>query len=80
MNAHDQGHEAKTASKVYRKVCNELAEVAGIPATHTSFPSQDFQKIKKILDKRSQDTQTVMKMWADHMKKTGLHPRFPRLG
>ena len=79
MKEYDRAAKA-AASKVYRKVCNELAEVAHVPAKHTSVPSQDFAAIKDILDKRVEDTQTVVKMWAEHMTKAGLHPRFPRSG
>jgi hypothetical protein len=67
------------SSKTYRTVVNELAEVAGVPATHTSSPRNDFEGIKDILDKRTRDTQELMKMWAESMIKAGLHPRFPRL-
>jgi hypothetical protein len=77
MKEYDRAAKA-AASKVYRKVSNELAKVAGIPATHTSFPSQDFATIKDVLDKRVKNTQTVLEMWAEHMTKVGLHPRFPR--
>jgi hypothetical protein len=66
------------ASKVYRKVSNEVAEVAGVRPIHTSFPSQDFTIIKTALEKRLQDGQALVKMWAEQMIKAGLRPRFPR--
>ena len=69
---------AKASSKTLRKVCNELSRVAGVKPIHSRIPSQDFQAIKEIIDVRMQDTAEVVKMWAERMKKAGLHPRFPR--
>ena len=68
----------ESASKVYRKVCNELAKVAGVPAPRASSRRQEFETIKDLLDKRGQDQQKAIKMWAEGMVKAGLHPRFPR--
>ena len=69
---------AESASKVYRKVNGELAEVAGVRAVHTSVPSQDFESIKHILDNRVRHSQELIRMWAESMKKAGLRTRFPR--
>ena len=69
----------EASSMTLRKACNELSKIAGVKPIHSRIPSQDFQAIKEIIDVRMQDTAEVMKMWAESMKKNGLHLRFPRL-
>jgi hypothetical protein len=68
----------EAASKVYRTVRNELARVAGVQPSRNSSPRRKFETIKDVLDKRTQYSQEVIKIWAEHMTKAGLHPRFPR--
>jgi hypothetical protein len=68
----------EAACKVYKKLCRELAEVAGVPAPRASTRTEEFQIVKDVLVRGKHDSQKMTKMLAEQIIRAGGHPRFPR--